>query len=86
MGQRLGKSIESAKALGSALTSAKQTRDAIASSNGPQAASGSTTDGSLDPRAVGQALAELMKQNNTLTQSIAVRVSTLATKYPNKAY
>ena len=84
MGQRLEKSIESAKALGAALTSAKATRDAITATNGAQV--GAPGSPGLDPRAVGHALAELMKQNSTLTQSIAVRVNSLATKYPNKAY
>jgi len=42
--------------------------------------------GAADPRAVGQALAELLKSDNSLTQSIAVRIANLAAAHPNKAY
>ena len=40
----------------------------------------------LDPQAVGKALAELLKNDNTLSQSIAVRIANLSAKYPQRAY
>lgn len=40
----------------------------------------------IDPTMVGNALAELLKNDNSLTQSIAVRLTNLASRYPNKAF
>lgn len=48
--------------------------------------SSSTAAGPADPRAVGQALAELLKSDNSLTQSIAIRIANLAAAHPNKGY
>jgi hypothetical protein len=55
----------------------------------PAAASGALggiPGAAQDPHAVGKALAELLKQDNSLTQSIAVTISNLSARYPKKAY
>lgn len=39
-----------------------------------------------DHKATAETLAEALKSDNATTQAIAIRISNLAAKYPNKAY
>jgi Tfp pilus assembly PilM family ATPase len=74
----MDETVEKLKAISAAALSASLSANATQNATQGQSI--------LDPQAVGKALAELLKNDNTLSQSIAVRIANLSAKYPQRAY
>ncbi len=55
-------------------------------SQAPRASNSPAPSAAVTPKMIADALAEMLKNDNSTTQAIAVRISNLAAKYPNKAY
>lgn len=52
----------------------------------PRAPGAASPSNPLDGAAIAAALAEHLKNDNSTTQSVAIRLANLAQKYPNKGY